>query len=66
MVIVFYYLIRDLPHIESPIRAFASWDTLPLYFGTALYAFEGIGLVSLRNEMFRNLIKLKLMKIVMF
>jgi proton-coupled amino acid transporter len=42
--ITFFYLLQGLPKISS-IKAFSSWKQLPLYFGTAVYAFEGIGMV---------------------
>lgn len=45
LVITFYYILQDLPHTGS-VKAFAGWHQLPLYFGTAIYAFEGIGMVS--------------------
>ena len=44
LVIVFQYCIQHLEPIDS-VPAFKSWGTLPLYFGTAIYAFEGIALV---------------------
>ena len=49
--IVFYNLIQDLPHVwERP--AFVELSKFPLYMGTAIYAFEGIGLVlPLQKEM---------------
>ena len=49
--IVFYSLIQDLPHTwERP--AFVELSKFPLYMGTAIYAFEGIGLVlPLQKEM---------------
>ncbi|XP_038215018.1 proton-coupled amino acid transporter 4 [Zerene cesonia] len=51
LVITFYYILQDLPH-TSTVKAFASWHQLPLYFGTAIYAFEGIGVVlPLENNM---------------
>lgn len=51
LVITFYYILQDLPPTNS-VEAFASWHQLPLYFGTAIYAFEGIGVVlPLENNM---------------
>ncbi|XP_042231441.1 proton-coupled amino acid transporter-like protein pathetic [Homarus americanus] len=50
--ICFYYMLRDLPHVQEELPAFAGFSTLPLYFGSAIYAFEGIGLVlPLENKM---------------
>lgn len=52
IIVVFYYIFRDgLPPMhERP--AFGSWAGLPLYFGTAVFAFEGIPLVlPLQKEM---------------
>ena len=46
--ITFFYMLQDLPH-TSNVRAFGSWKQLPLYSGTAMYAFEGIGVVSKRT-----------------
>lgn len=45
LVVTFYYILQDLPHTNT-VKAFATWHQLPLYFGTAIYAFEGIGVVS--------------------
>lgn len=45
LVVTFYYILQHLPRTDS-VKAFASWQQLPLYFGTAIYAFEGIGVVS--------------------
>ncbi|XP_073949166.1 proton-coupled amino acid transporter 1 [Choristoneura fumiferana] len=51
LIITFYYILQDLPHTSS-VKPFASWHQLPLYFGTAIYAFEGIGVVlPLENNM---------------
>lgn len=46
--ITFFYMLQDLPH-TSTVKDFGSWKQLPLYFGTAIYAFEGIGMVSIRH-----------------
>jgi len=49
--VIFYYLLQDIPSISER-KVFASWHQLPLYFGTAMYAFEGIGVVlPLENQM---------------
>ncbi|KAL5280369.1 hypothetical protein ACFFRR_004389 [Megaselia abdita] len=51
LTITFMYLLHDLPR-TSTVKPVASWATLPLYFGTAIYAFEGIGVVlPLENNM---------------
>lgn len=42
--ITFFYLLQGLPKTLN-VKAFSSWQQLPLYFGTAVYAFEGIGMV---------------------
>jgi len=48
---IFYYLLQDLPYTWER-KAFASWQQLPLYFGTAIYTFEGIGVIlPLENQM---------------
>ncbi|XP_055303048.1 proton-coupled amino acid transporter-like protein CG1139 isoform X2 [Sitodiplosis mosellana] len=49
--ITFHYMLQDLPKTDS-VNGFSSWEQLPLYFGTAIYAFEGIGVVlPLENNM---------------
>ncbi|CAL4062977.1 unnamed protein product, partial [Meganyctiphanes norvegica] len=52
LLITFYYILRDIPEVEEKVPGFAGWSGLPLYFGSAIYAFEGIGLVlPLENKM---------------
>ncbi|XP_050082423.1 proton-coupled amino acid transporter-like protein CG1139 isoform X1 [Anopheles aquasalis] len=47
----FYYMLQDLPNTHT-VKPYATWAQLPLYFGTAIYAFEGIGMVlPLENNM---------------
>ncbi|XP_023343262.1 proton-coupled amino acid transporter 4 [Eurytemora carolleeae] len=49
--IIFYYLIQDLSYTWE-VKYVASIGQIPLYFGTAIYAFEGIGVVlPLENQM---------------
>lgn len=49
--ITFFYMLQGLPK-TSTVHAFSSWKQLPLYFGTAIYAFEGIGVIlPLENNM---------------
>ncbi|XP_058443377.1 proton-coupled amino acid transporter 1-like [Malaya genurostris] len=46
-----YYAVQELPSISER-NYFSSWGQLPLYFGTAIFAFEGIALVlPLHNAM---------------
>lgn len=51
LVVLFYLLVQDLPPSSSR-KNFAGWEKLPLWFGTAIYSFEGISLVlPLENKM---------------
>lgn len=50
--ITFYYMSQDLPPISDRSMATFSITKLPLFFGTVIYLFEGIGIVlPLQNEM---------------
>lgn len=52
IIITFYYATQDLPPISERKLATTSIHQLPLFFGTAIYLFEGIGLVlPLKNAM---------------
>lgn len=44
LAVILYYCAIDLPPLSSR-TAIASWTTIPLYFGTSIFAFEGISLV---------------------
>lgn len=49
--ITMYYILADLPSVsERPV--IADWHRLPMFFGTVIFALEGIGVVmSLENNM---------------
>lgn len=52
IVITFLYASQNLPNIKDRTMATKSIHDLPLFFGTAIYLFEGIGLVlPLKNAM---------------
>ncbi|CAB0032727.1 unnamed protein product, partial [Trichogramma brassicae] len=40
--ITFYYIFSDLPSIEN-VNKISSWKDMPLFFGIAIFALEGIG-----------------------
>lgn len=44
--LTFYLCSQDLPSISER-RLISDFGTLPLFFGTTIYAFEGISLVSI-------------------
>lgn len=51
MGITFYYLLQDIPNVSTRI-AMAGINRLPTFFGTAIFALEGIGVVMpLENNM---------------
>lgn len=43
--VILYYCANNLPPLSTS-TAIGHWTTLPLYFGTSIFAFEGISLVS--------------------
>lgn len=46
-----YYACQDLPPLSER-KNFSTWQQLPIYFGTAIFCFEGIALVlPLQNAM---------------
>jgi len=45
MTITFWYVFQDLPPIKS-VPYITDWHKWPLFFGTAIFALEGIGVVS--------------------
>ncbi|CAG9858641.1 unnamed protein product [Phyllotreta striolata] len=52
LVITFVYMFKEGVPSTMNVKEFSSWNQLPLFFGTAIYAFEGIGVVlPLENNM---------------
>lgn len=51
MCITFYYVFEDLPSVNTK-PSMADWKNLPLFFGTAIFALEGIGVVCIPFSLF--------------
>ncbi|KAF2359652.1 Amino acid transporter transmembrane domain [Trinorchestia longiramus] len=44
LVLLLVYLLQDLPNAKDR-KQFSSWEAIPLFLSTSIYAFEGIGVV---------------------
>lgn len=51
LVVILYYCAIDLPPLSSR-SAIAHWTTIPLFFGTSIFSFEGISLVIFAHMQF--------------
>ncbi|XP_039095374.1 proton-coupled amino acid transporter 3 isoform X3 [Hyaena hyaena] len=51
MALIFEYILQEIPD-PSTLPLVASWETFLLFFGTAIFTFEGVGMVlPLKNQM---------------
>lgn len=53
MTITFWYVFQDL-HTSKTVPLVADWHKWPMFFGTAIFALEGIGVVSLQMNVYYN------------
>ncbi|XP_037697018.1 proton-coupled amino acid transporter 4 isoform X3 [Choloepus didactylus] len=54
LVIIYHYVVRNMPNVHN-LPIVAGWKKYPLFFGTAVFAFEGIGVFELfSNRLYQS------------